>query len=252
MNLKNTNKSVWVATPMYGGVCTAQYMEGIINSITALSQERVPMYWSYLTKESLITRGRNELVRLFLESEYKYMMFIDADIGFDGYAILKLLQANKDIICGVYPKKELDWEHINLVAKNGAEDLQDYSGTFVLNTLQETNIPNNNGVVEISHGGTGFMLIHRSVFEKLSSFVPQYRGSSIKSHETGEFLSPLTHEFFATSINNAGVLLSEDYHFCDLWRKHGGKVFACLDIKLEHVGSHAFSGNFFKSGFNIT
>lgn len=34
-------------------------------------------------------------------------MFIDADIGFDGAAVAQLMAADKDIVCGIYPKKKL-------------------------------------------------------------------------------------------------------------------------------------------------
>jgi hypothetical protein len=58
-------------------------------------------------------------------------------------------------------------------------------------------------------------------------------------------------EFFATSIDHTGALLSEDYHFCELWRKHGGKVYANPFIKLEHVGTYTYTGNLFKGGGNL-
>jgi hypothetical protein len=107
------------------------------------------------------------------------------------------------------------------------------------------------GVIEVRHGGTGFMLIKRKVFEDLMPHVPTYRTSSFKDPETGEYVKPLTHEFFATSIDDTGALLSEDYHFCDLWRKHGGKIYANPFIKLEHVGTYVFGGDIVKSGGNL-
>lgn len=60
----------------------------------------------------------------------------------------------------------------------------------------------------------------------------------------GEFLHPLTREFFATSIDErTNVLLSEDYHFCEKWRELGGRIFAIPSIKLEHVGSYVYGGD---------
>jgi hypothetical protein len=106
------------------------------------------------------------------------------------------------------------------------------------------------GVIEVRHGGTGFMLIKRHVFEKLKDHVPTYRTSTIKTPE-GEYAHPLTYEFFATSIDDTGAMLSEDYHFCALWRKHGGKIFLNPFIKLEHVGTYAYSGNIVRAGVNL-
>jgi tripartite-type tricarboxylate transporter receptor subunit TctC len=44
-------------------------------------------------------------------------MFIDADIGFDGQAVATLMAADKDIACGIYPKKEVDWAKVEQAAK---------------------------------------------------------------------------------------------------------------------------------------
>ena len=107
------------------------------------------------------------------------------------------------------------------------------------------------GCIEVRHGGTGFMLIKRGVFEHLIPHVPTYRTSSLKDPETGEYAKPLTHEFFATSIDDSGALLSEDYHFCELWRKHGGKIHAHPFIKLHHVGTYVFGGDILQSGGNL-
>ena len=94
------------------------------------------------------------------------------------------------------------------------------------------------------------MLIHRRVFEKLKDHVPTYRTSTMKD-ANGEYRKPLVHEFFATSIDAGGALLSEDYHFCDLWREHGGKIYANPFLRLEHLGTYMYTGNILKSGGNI-
>jgi len=188
--------SIMVATPMYGGMCTGNYVAGLLGTVNMMKQLQVPIYWAQITNESLITRARNELTRLFLEKGMDYLMFIDADISFDGRAVATLLAADKDIICGIYPKKD-----------------------------------------------------KRKVFEDLIPHVPTYRVSTFK--KDGEYVKPLTHEFFATSIDSTGALLSEDYHFCDLWRKHGGKIYANPFIKLEHVGTYVYGGDIVRSGGNL-
>jgi len=107
------------------------------------------------------------------------------------------------------------------------------------------------GMFEVRHGGTGFMLIKRTVFDRLKPEVPTYRTSSYKDPKTDTFTKPLTYEFFATSIDDTGALLSEDYHFCELWRKNGGSIYANPFIKLLHVGTHVFGGDIIKSGANL-
>ena len=244
--------SILIATPMYGGMCTGHYMAGILATIEKMRSVGVRVYFAQVMNESLITRARNELARVFMESECDYLMFIDADIAFDGNAVAQLMAADRDICCGIYPKKEIDWNQVEQAAKAGKSDLAKYAGAFVLNFPKSENKyfeTDEDGVVEVRHGGTGFMLIKRRVFEKLKKHVPTYRASTVK--KDGEYLKPECHEYFATSIDNTGCLLSEDYHFCDIWRKRGGKVYAHPFIKLKHLGSYLFDGDILSAGSNL-
>jgi len=241
--------SLMIATPMYGGMCTGHYVSGLLATINKMRQVGVPVYWAQMMNESLITRARNELARLFLEKGFDYLMFIDADISFDATAVAQLMAADRDIACGIYPKKEVDWRQVKKAAKDGKEDLENYGGAFVFNMFGDKQESDEDGMIEVRHGGTGFMLIKRQVFLDLMPHVPTYRVSTHK--ENGEYIKPLTHEFFATSIDKTGALLSEDYHFCELWREHGGKIYANPFIKLEHVGTYVYTGDIVKSGGNL-
>ena len=245
--------SLMIATPMYGGMCTGHYVQGLLMTMNKMREIGVNVAWCQIMNESLITRARNELARVFLESDHDYLMFIDADIGFDSEAIAHLLLADKDIACGIYPKKEVNWDSVERAASDEiTSGLADYAGTFVFNMVGTDNVHTDEaGCIEVRHGGTGFMLIKRGVFEALAPLVPTYRVSSFKDPETGEYAKPLTHEFFATSIDATGALLSEDYHFCELWRSHGGKIHAHPFIKLHHVGTYVFGGDILKSGGNL-
>ena len=58
--------SIMIATPMYGGMCTGHYVSGLLGTLNKMRQVNVPVYWAQIMNESLITRARNELARLFL------------------------------------------------------------------------------------------------------------------------------------------------------------------------------------------
>jgi hypothetical protein len=177
--------TMMVATPMYGGMCTGHYLNGILSLSKRMAEVRVPLYYGYLINESLITRARNELARLFLEKGLDYLMFIDADIQFSGQDVASLMAADKDIVCGIYPKKEVDWERVNQAAKEGHDNLQDYAGAYVMNFNhgQKVAESDQDGVIEVRHGGTGFMLIKRRLFEILKDHVPTYRTSTVQDKE---------------------------------------------------------------------
>jgi hypothetical protein len=236
---------------MYGGMCTGHYVQGLLYTVAKMRELGVNTFWAQMMNESLIPRARNELARVFLEGGFDYLMFIDADISFDGDAVAHLLAADKDVVCGIYPKKEIDWSKVETAAKDGQANLQDYAGAFVFNMIDQHAETDAHGLIEVRHGGTGFMLIKRAAFEHLMPHVPTYRISSFKDPVTGEYVKPLTYEFFATSIDASGALLSEDYHFCETFRKHGGQIYANPFIPLQHVGTYVYSGNIIKAGGNL-
>ena len=243
--------SIMVATPMYGGMCTGTYVQGLLMTMAKMREIGVNVAWCQIMNESLITRARNELARVFLDSDHDYLMFIDADIGFDGEAIAQLMLADRDVACGIYPKKEVNWDSVGRAAPNGAKDLADHAGAFVFNMVGGNAETDAQGFFQVRHGGTGFMLIKRGVFEHLKPHVPTYRTSSFQDPVTGEYAKPLTHEFFATSIDASGALLSEDYHFCELVRHWGGEIWANPFIRLTHTGTYVFDGDILKSGGNL-
>lgn len=249
---EGTRPTLFIATPMYGGMCTGAYVQGLVMTINKLRELGVVTRWCFMTNESLITRARNELVRAFLETEMSHLMFIDADIGFNGDAVAQLLAADKDVVCGIYPKKEVNWDSVKRAARAGKEELEDHAGAFVFNMLGGDHAEtDDSGCFEVRHGGTGFMLVKRGVFEHLAPHVPTYRVSSTTDPATGEYYKPLTHEFFATSIDPSGALLSEDYHFCELFRRHGGAIHAQPFVRLTHTGTYTYDGDILKSGGNL-
>lgn len=244
-------KIVMIATPMYGGMCSAQYLGGVLDTIQVLGTKDIGVAVSNITNESLITRGRNALVKAFMETDFDYLMFIDADIGFTGKDILTLIEADRDIACGIYPKKEINWSSVRRGVQEGAQNLSEFAGAFVLNLdpAFPTVTTDEKGMIPVRHAGTGFMLIKREVFEKLRDKVPEYINNNVKD-ANGNVIKTATgriREYFSTKIDKEGMLLSEDYFFCDLWRDNGGTVWANPFIRLSHVGTHNYTGDIVKA-----
>jgi hypothetical protein len=237
--------SLVVATPMYGGQCFGTYASASIMLNTLCLQQGIPCEWIFVFNESLITRARNYLVKRFLETRATHLMFIDADIQFRPEDVLRMLQADADVLCGLYPKKEINWERIRRALQDGAaaQDLEKHEGRFVVNFLGSVDAGARlDQPLEILDGGTGFMMVRRRVFELLRPFVPAYR-SNVVNRYFGDAKGDEIAEFFATSIDpERRVLLSEDQHFCRLARAHGIRIFAAPWAKLNHLGTYAFHG----------
>jgi hypothetical protein len=231
---------------MYGGMCTGMYSSAIMQMVGVCGQNGIQMYYSFMMNESLITRARNSMAYDFMETDATHLMFIDADIAFNPADIPRMVAADKDIICGLYPKKEINWMQVTEAVKAGvpADQLHLHTGAFVLNLAHgETQTTGNvNEPIEIANGGTGFMLIKRKVFETLNDKVPSYTNDMYHAVDVVRKVK-IIKEFFATSIDEeSNRLLSEDYHFCKISRMAGFKVFCAPWANFSHTGSYNFSG----------
>jgi hypothetical protein len=245
MEDKKTN--VFVATPMYGGLCNGSYTVGLLSAVGVFSRYGIGMQYAHMMNESLITRARNTLAKDFLASECTHLMFIDADIGFNPADIPPMVHADKDIICGIYPKKEINWNDVSKAVESGVPptELHKHTGAFVVNLVGDATSAEGNmyAPMEIANGGTGFMLIKREVFEVLIGRVPTYTNDMFTAVDTERKTEDI-HEFFATSIDrdSGNRLLSEDYHFCKIAREAGFKVWAAPWAQLSHTGTYIFNG----------
>lgn len=91
------------------------------------------------------------------------------------------------------------------------------------------------------------MLIKREVFEKLKETVQSYINDVVSAVDADKPRDRI-YEFFATTIEpETERLLSEDYHFCRIWRKSGGKIYAAPWVTLGHSGTYIFNGRIAQS-----
>jgi hypothetical protein len=204
------------------------------------------MATSFIFNESLIDRARNSLAHIFLKTDCTHLLFIDADIRFEADHVMALFEFDKDIIAGIYPKKEINWPEVRKAAQRNVPDeqLKHYTGSWVVNLVDyegTVTVPQNEPL-EVWSGGTGMMLIKREVFEKMREVVPSYVNDVVDLSGNNQPRERIS-QFFATSIEEGTErLLSEDYHFCATWRKMGGKIYAAPWMNLGHVGTYTFEG----------
>ena len=246
MQENDKKPKIFIATPMYGGMCAGFYTQSIIQLLTTCQANGVDAEFSFMFNESLITRARNSLTHTFLKTDCSHLMFIDSDIKFRAEDVIYMIRADKDILCGIYPKKEINWHSVKAAMDRGVpfDQLKSHTGSFVVNLVNyagEVTVPVN-VPVEIFNGGTGFMLIKREVFGKLGESVPSYSNDVVDLGGKMQQSEPIK-EFFTTSIEpGTNRLLSEDYHFCRIWRESGGQVHAAPWCQLSHIGTYAFEG----------
>ena len=175
---------IFIGTPCYGGMITADYFKSCLQLTAVAASKKVELQFGTIGNESLITRARNTLVQLFMDDEqYTHLLFIDADISFSPESVMRMIDLDEEIVTGVYPRKTIDWRKV----KN--------------KVLQNPEI-----------------------------------------NEDELLASSLEYNLNVVNPDNKRYL-SEDYAFCRLWQKIGGKVYADIASGLTHYGNYSFKGN---------
>jgi hypothetical protein len=252
---KLRQNKLFVATPMYGGMAHGLYVKSCLDLQAVMSKYGVDTKFSFLFNESLITRARNYLVDEFLRSDCTHLLFIDSDIHYDPRDVIALMALDKDVIGGPYPKKAINWGNIASAARKHPDlepkELETLVGEYVFNVVKGTNQFQVTEPLEVMEIGTGFMMIKKHVFDQMKDAYPMihYKPDHVgQAHFDG---SRYIHAFFDTVIDTKDSItgggsdryLSEDYMFCQMWRKIGGQIYLCPWMKTQHIGTYAFSGN---------
>ena len=246
---------VFVATPMYGGMAHGLYIKSCLDLQGTLSKYGVESKFSFLFNESLITRARNYLVDEFLRTDFTHLLFIDSDIHYNPQDVIAMLALDKDVIGGPYPKKSINWGNVAAAARKHPDldpkELENLVGEYVFNVVKGTQSFNVTEPLEVLEIGTGYMLVKRQVFSKLANAYPMIHYKPDHVGQANFDGSRYIHAYFDTVIDSKDSItgggsdryLSEDYMFCQMWRKIGGQVFLCPWVKTQHIGTYAFTGN---------
>ena len=232
--------------PLYEGNISHVTLTGIIDLIQWFSSKNIEYKFYFISKDSLVSRARNTIVTKFLDDEDfsgTHLFFLDADIGFSHKNFERLLDYNKDLVCGVYPTKGINWERLKTLDNKTVkpQNLMNYNVNFI----DPSNIKLDNGFTEVKEGATGFMLIKKEVFLKLKDnysdlkFTPRPSSILSGSENCYDFFKVGNYKDKKGNVN----YLSEDFYFSTLWRDIGGKIFADLTSELSHLGKFSFYGS---------
>ena len=208
---------IYIGMPCFGGkILDSTFMSFIKWGFKSIE---LGVSWAVecVSNESLITRARNVIVASFLKhpAKFTHLLFVDADIAWEAHHLLALLNRDEDVVGGLYAAKQVP--------------------TRVIANLLGPQMEN--GLMEVSKVGTGFLLIKRHVFEKLDahpSVVPFLWEHGIPKEVDGYLRT-----YFDTAMRE-GRYMSEDWNFCENWRDLGGKVWLDTKVQLGHTGSYMY------------
>lgn len=217
-----------IALPCYGGQLFESVMISLLKFVIYCGKLGMNFSVDTMVNESLITRGRNNLAAKFMDNaQATHIMWIDSDIGFDPENIFQLLLHDKDIVGGLYPKKTLPIDYVVNVSPEAVDE--------------KGQIKTEDGLIQVSRLGTGFMLIKREVFDKMFLAYPQtkYVGNIGLDKKYDKYMFAL---FDCVISPDTLEYNSEDWTFCDRWRAIGGKAYIDPNIRLDHSGFFRYPG----------
>jgi len=209
---------VHIAMPCYGGMLTESTFMSFIKWANTARQLNIDWTLETMVNESLISRARNTLTAKFLAMpDATHLFFVDADIGWEPWHLLVLLNRDVDVIGGLYPMKTMPIKWV-VNGFEGAEEGAD-------------------GLQEVSKAGTGFLLMKKHVFEKLNTH------PAVKQYKNDIGLDPMYDQYLKTYFDTAvrqNRYYSEDWTFCENWRDLGGRIWVDKRVLLRHSGSYVF------------
>lgn len=209
------SRTIFIAIPAYSGAIGAECVASMVPALSALQEAGIGADVCIETGNCHVDDARNSLVRKFLETDCTDLVFLDEDVGFDPDGLVQLVTADRDVVAGVYPKKQDDTD-------------------FPVLTFPGELWADKDGLVEVEGAPTGFMRISRRCLEALREV-----------HEDRAFIGNgdghTYHPIFERVIEGARRW-SGDYAFCQKWRKMGGKIFVLPELRFTHTGLKVWDG----------
>ena len=212
------DRHVLIAIVAYDSTVDVGLLESLLSTVFPLAASGWRFGCLIRHAEADLGRTRNGILAECYAGGYSDLLCLDADVFWDGNAVMKLLSHPVDFVVGAYKRR-------------------DGSDKFSLRPLADRPLAvGANGLVEVEAAPLGFARITRKAIEHLIQSYPDrwYNDECVSSGR-----APSLVEFGVRGHER----ISEDYNLCDLWRKTGGHVWIDPTLRLSHAGRAVFSGS---------
>ena len=207
---------VFIGIPTYDEKLHWKTTSGLINFARYCGEKKVGLAVDVIPGDAFISKARSLIAHRFLKSNFRDLVFIDADIGFNAFDVARLCKAEAPIVCGLYRMKKNEVRYPALLFDPIVRNQQDPS------------------LIKLQYGPTGFMRIRREVFEAMMKKWPNEYYVNVGEQKVYDFF-PAGRD----GINFTG----EDINFCKRAQACGFDIWAMQNVEMEHVGEKSWDSN---------
>jgi len=211
-----TNKHIMIATPAYDGKVNIPYTLSFSQTVHALQSYGIEVTPMITASGSLLVAERNRIIDAFWKSECTHLLCVDGDLGWPAQAVLAMLDCDKEFVAGVYPAR--GEEHVFLFRP----DLND-NGSII----------SEKHLLKMQYIPSGFMLLSRSLIEKMRNKFPELY---FESKNKDSINANSGYCFFDTEVWE-GEFWGEDYVFCRRATQAGADIWVDPLIQFDHAGT---------------
>jgi hypothetical protein len=193
----------------------------VTSIVNLLAHNPYPMYWKPIHGDALIERSRSRSATAFLDSDAEVFLTVDTDIVFYWKDAVTLCEqaVSHSLVVGAYATRSALRSFV----------------TSALEPHKPVEFASDSTPVPIQWGATGFMAVHRRVFEKMAKTMPLcHRDEPDMRHYP--FFLPFVHDV----VPNYPILLSEDYAFTEHAKLAGFPPYLNPAIRVGHLGPYCY------------
>ena len=202
---------LYIGTPSYDGKLCATTVAGLLDLRHICTANNIGFAMDVIPGNAFVGHGRNQIAHRFMKSEFRDLLFIDADIGFEAIDAAALCRAEPEIVMGLYLMKQ---------------EKPQYPALFV-DPLEKH--PSDPRLIRMQYGPTGFMRIRKEVFIAMQQKWPDEWYIDGASKEK-------TYDYFPGG-RHGNNFMSEDIAFCERAKQCGFDLWAMQGIELQHTGN---------------
>lgn len=235
---------ILVALPCYDGRPDGRFQTSWSKLVRWATEVGMHMTLSQINNESLLPRARNQGLSAFLKAKdfFTHILFLDSDMGFEPYRLMRLIQSDLDFVGAPGPTKWIHWEYLADSILLG-KDPQVATLRYAVNFIGGEKVETNDGFAEVSEMGCCFCLIKRDAILKMIESYPELQCKNMSWVNGEPSDSRYTYAMFDTYVGDDGTYTECDHAFMARWRAIGGKVHADMTSDLAHCGRYEFRGD---------